>query len=213
MRLIGAQARPHTGILSPDNATIIHFSPSGLEWSFICFLYALYIRIAARSGFLSASSKIVAMPYLIDGHNLVPKAGLRLDSLDDEMQLIGLIQEFARLSRHEAQIYFDGAPAGSAGTRRYGSVTAHFVRVGSSADAAIKGQISRLGRSARNWTVVTSDRSVQAAARAAHAGVISSEDFARQLRRVRESANRPAGEPELTPDEIREWLKLFEDRD
>ena len=28
------------------------------------------------------------MPYLIDGHNLIPKLGLRLDELDDEIELI-----------------------------------------------------------------------------------------------------------------------------
>ena len=37
------------------------------------------------------------MPYLIDGHNLIPKLGLRLDLPDDEMQLIGILQEFCRL--------------------------------------------------------------------------------------------------------------------
>ena len=31
------------------------------------------------------------MPYLIDGHNLIPKMGLKLADLDDEMQLIELL--------------------------------------------------------------------------------------------------------------------------
>ena len=44
------------------------------------------------------------MPYLIDGHNLIPKLGLRLDSLDDEEQLIPRLQEFCRLRR--AQVEF-----------------------------------------------------------------------------------------------------------
>ena len=37
------------------------------------------------------------MPYLIDGHNLIPKLGLRLDSVDDEMELVAILQEFCRL--------------------------------------------------------------------------------------------------------------------
>ena len=38
------------------------------------------------------------MPYLIDGHNLIPKvAGLSLKAVDDEMQLIELLQEFCRI--------------------------------------------------------------------------------------------------------------------
>ncbi len=52
------------------------------------------------------------MPYLIDGHNLIPKLGLRLDSPDDEMELAAILQEFARLNRREVEVYFDGAPAG-----------------------------------------------------------------------------------------------------
>ncbi len=35
------------------------------------------------------------MPYLIDGHNLIPKVGLRLDSMDDEMDLLAHLQEFS----------------------------------------------------------------------------------------------------------------------
>lgn len=158
------------------------------------------------------SGRIIVMPYLIDGHNLIPKVGLRLDSPDDEMQLIAILQEFARLSRREVQVYFDGAPAGQARSKRFGAVTAHFVRSGSSADAAIKAQIRRLGRAARNWTVITSDRVIQAEARAAHANVIPSDEFAWQLNRLRRAAERPAGEAEISAEEITEWLNLFGDK-
>ena len=51
------------------------------------------------------------MPYLIDGHNLIPKLGLRLDSVDDEMELVAILQEFARLERSQIEVYFDGAPS------------------------------------------------------------------------------------------------------
>ncbi len=85
------------------------------------------------------------MPYLIDGHNLIPKLGLRLDSPDDEMELIGVLQEFCRLERHNAEVYFDGAPVGQAGTQKFGIVTAHFVRLGTTADAAIKVRLEKMG--------------------------------------------------------------------
>jgi uncharacterized protein len=149
------------------------------------------------------------MPYLVDGHNLIPKLGLHLDSPDDEMQLVTILQEFARLSRREVQVYFDGAPAGAARTRKFGGVTAHFIRLRSSADAAIVAQLAKLGRAARNWTVVTSDRQIQAAARTAHATVVSSESFTGELAALRSSTGRPPDEPELSPEELREWLKLF----
>jgi len=67
------------------------------------------------------------MPYLVDGHNLIPKAGLRLDAPDDEMELVRRLQEFCRLHRKQVEVYFDGAPAGQAGTRNLGAVKAIFV--------------------------------------------------------------------------------------
>ncbi len=67
------------------------------------------------------------MPYLIDGHNLIPKVGLRLDSPDDEMELVAILQEFARLKRQQVEVYFDGAPIGYDGARSMGTVRAHFV--------------------------------------------------------------------------------------
>jgi predicted RNA-binding protein with PIN domain len=152
------------------------------------------------------------MPYLIDGHNLIPKLGLRLDSLDDEMELIDILQEFCRLGRREVEVYFDGAPAPHAGTRKLGTVTAHFVPLGTTADNAIRARLKKMGRSARNWTVVSSDRQVQADARAAQAEVILSDAFVGTLKSVQISAPKSAGERKLSSQEVDDWLKLFEER-
>lgn len=152
-----------------------------------------------------------AMPYLVDGHNLIPRLGLRLDSLDDEMALVARLQEFCRLRRAEAEVYFDGAPAGQTGKRKFGAVTAHFVRRGASADAAIEARLARLGRAARGWSVVSSDRRVQQAARAARAEAVSGEEFAA---RMQAAAQARTGEKtaDLDPEEIEEWLTLFQGR-
>jgi predicted RNA-binding protein with PIN domain len=151
------------------------------------------------------------MPYLIDGHNLIPKTGLRLDSPDDELELVEILQEFARLSRQTVEVYFDGAPAGKAGVQKFGVVTAHFVRQGTTADSAIKTRLKQLGRAARNWVVVSSDHEVQNSARAARASVTTSEKFAGLLKRT--DSTRPASseENEMSQDELKEWLKLFGD--
>ncbi len=152
------------------------------------------------------------MPYLIDGHNLIPKLGLRLDSIDDEMELIAILQEFCRLERKQLEVFFDGAPAAQAGTRRLGAVTAHFVRMGATADDAIRKRLKALGRSARNWSVVSSDRQVQAEAHAAHAEAVSADAFAAMLTQARALAPKPNTERKLTQKEIDDWLKLFEQR-
>lgn len=153
------------------------------------------------------------MPYLIDGHNLIPKLGLHLDSFNDEMDLVARLQEFCRIRRARVEVYFDGAPAGQARTRRAGAVTAHFVRQGSSADSAIEVQLAALGKSAKNWSVVSSDHRVQRAAQSVHAAVITSEEFARQIAAAQtERMVEFKGEALLNPDEVDEWLNLFKKR-
>jgi len=152
------------------------------------------------------------MPYLVDGHNLIPKLGLHLDSIDDEMELIAILQEFCRLEQRQVEVFFDAAPSAQAGSRKQGSVVAYFVRVGSTADDAIRNRLKKLGRSARNWTVVSSDRQVQANAHAAHAEVISSESFAGMLKQVRNSVPKLDVDRKVSPQEVDEWLKLFERR-
>jgi len=154
----------------------------------------------------------LGMTYLIDGHNLIPKLGLRLDSIDDEMELISILQEFCRLERKQVEVFFDGAPTPHAGTRKLGSVIAHFVRLGTTADNAIRNRVKGLRKSAKNWTVVSSDRQVQAEARAAQAEVVSSDSFASQLKQARNSASKPTDERKLSNQEVEDWLKLFGER-
>jgi uncharacterized protein len=152
------------------------------------------------------------MPYLVDGHNLIPKLGLRLDSIDDEAELISILQEFCRSERRQVEVFFDGAPAPQAGTRKMGTIIAHFVRLGTTADDAIQNRLKKLGKSARNWTVVSSDRQVQANARAAQAEVVSSDSFAGLLKQVRNSNPKPNSDRKISSQEVDEWLKLFEKR-
>ncbi len=151
------------------------------------------------------------MPYLVDGHNLIPKAGLRLDAPDDEMELVRRLQQFCRQHRKQVEVYFDGAPAGQAGTRDLGAVKATFVRAGTTADAAIARRLRSLGRAAQNWTVVSSDRQVQAEARAVHAEALSSEAFARLLQASEKSPSSSAERP-LSSSEVEEWLNFFHSR-
>jgi predicted RNA-binding protein with PIN domain len=150
------------------------------------------------------------MPYLIDGHNLIPKLGLRLDSLDDEAELIAILQDFHRITRKEVDVYFDGAPAAHAGTRKLGAITAHFVRLGTTADDTIRKRLKTLGKSAKNWTVVSSDRQVRAEANAVHAEVITSDAFAATLKQARASAPKATNDRKLSDDEVDEWMKLFQ---
>ena len=161
-----------------------------------------------------------SMNYIIDGHNLIAKIeGLSLSMPDDEQRLIELLNRFGELRRHKLEVYFDGAPVGQAGMRNYGRVRAYFVIASQTADDAIRRRMLKMGRSgreAKNWVLVSSDRSVQMAGHAAHAQVMSSEDFASQLQTSLLQSK--AGKPEKRDDqpmseaELKEWLTIFSRR-
>jgi predicted RNA-binding protein with PIN domain len=159
------------------------------------------------------TSQLSSMPYLIDGHNLIPKLGLRLESMDDELELAAILQEFCRLERRRVEVYFDGAPAHQAGERKMGNVTAHFVAKTSTADDAIRRRLGRMGKTAQNWTVVSSDRQVQADARAVRAEVLSSDEFAKMLKRAINSPRTSKAERSLSESEVEEWMRLFGRKD
>jgi predicted RNA-binding protein with PIN domain len=152
------------------------------------------------------------MPYIIDGHNLIPKIpGLSLQDIEDEIQLVKMLQEFCRINRKRVEVFFDNAPPGQPVARNYGSVVARFVREGGTADQAIHSKLKRLGGEARNWTVVSSDREVLVNARNLRSKVISSEVFAQQLMEVLgESAESPLdSQSELSPQEVEDWMQIF----
>lgn len=152
------------------------------------------------------------MPYIIDGHNLIPKIpNVHLQDIDDEVHLVKMLQEFCRIKRKQVEVYFDNAPPGSPSARNYGSVIARFIREGNTADQAIRRKLKRLGGEARNWSVVSSDREVKDAARAARAMIISAEDFASQLLEVLgDTGIEPSdAEGKLNAQEVEDWMRIF----
>lgn len=178
------------------------------------------------------------MLILVDGHNLIPKLrGFSLKAMDDEMKLVDLLQFFSRVRRTKVEVFFDGAPPGQAGTRSFGTIQAHFVRIGQTADEAIRLKLEQLGPQARETLVITSDHRVQSEARSHKAKFLDSELFAKELFEMQplqseppaplKKSARPAPEapkttpsapgrsgvqPKLSPDEVDEWLKIFQNK-
>ena len=154
------------------------------------------------------------MPYLIDGHNLIPHIpGIALKDLDDEMALIGLLERFAKQERTRVEVYFDQAPPSRAGRRSFGMVIAHFIRQGTTADQAIVSRLSQMGKVAKNWTVVTSDREILAEARSIHSRTLPSSSFA-SLLAGKESGSGASEEkkekPEMSGEDVDFWLDQFD---
>jgi uncharacterized protein len=151
---------------------------------------------------------------IIDGHNLIPNvSGLNLQALDDEQGLIDRLKVFSAVRRKPIEVYFDRAPAGKSGIRSFGSVKAHFIREGTTADQAIIARVRKLGKTAGNWTVVSSDRRVQVEVRALGAKVVNSQAFAAEMSEaILTSQRNPGPGKSLTEGEVEEWLRLFNEK-
>jgi predicted RNA-binding protein with PIN domain len=156
------------------------------------------------------------MNYIIDGHNLIAQlAGLDLSMLDDEQRLIELLVRFSGYNHHKLEVYFDRAAIGQAGKQNYGRVQAYYVPQNQTADDAIRKRLMSLRKSGKSWAVVSSDRAIQAAAREAHAGVMSSTDFANLLQaRLAGTSPKPrdptpSDDESLSEAEVKEWEAIF----
>ena len=159
----------------------------------------------------------IAVPYLIDGHNLIAQIpDIRLEDPDDEARLISLLRAFCARTGKGVTVYFDHRAPGSENPPSMGGLSVHFVTPPRTADEAIQAHLQRLREEARNWTVVSSDRAVQLAAQHSGARSLSSHTFTRQLLggetapEVTEKPDAPSSE-----EEIAWWESLFrqEDRD
>ena len=156
------------------------------------------------------------MTLVIDGHNLVPKIpGMRLTDLDDESELIQLVQQYCRLRRNNAELFFDGALPGMPGVKTGGLVHVHNVPKGMTADQAIVDFLSARGKAARNYTLVSSDRRVQAEARSLGCTILSSDQFSAELVNTlsQMSEEKKKQDKPLSAAEVDEWLEWFNKSD
>ena len=154
------------------------------------------------------------MPYIIDGHNLIPKIpGLGLDEIDDEIKLVKMLQDYCRARGVKAEVFFDKAHLGGQNHQVRHPVTVHFARSGVTADTLIERRLEKLAGAARNYTVVSSDRQVQAAARAKRAEVCPSEEFARMMSgKVGQGSSMAEDyeKPDPEQEDLDEWMRLFD---
>jgi predicted RNA-binding protein with PIN domain len=150
---------------------------------------------------------------IIDGHNLVPNIpGLHLKDMDDEARLIEVVQEYCRLARRQAELFFDGSPEPRVNQRKNGLVHVHYIKLGHSADDAIIQYVRNLRSDKDNWTVVSSDHRIQNASLAAGCKVMGSDAFSRMMSATfsSEIAVQQRRDKPPSSGEVDEWLDLFE---
>jgi predicted RNA-binding protein with PIN domain len=162
------------------------------------------------------------MHYLIDGHNLIARLDdLSLDDPDDEAKLVLRLRSWTATSKkRRVTAVFDGGLPGGKSTRLSTSrVTVVFATSGQTADDLLIRRINQI-KNPTEYTLVSSDYEVLAAARRRRMPVILSEEFATQLpaERPRQATSQVAAEtrianeresPQLSEDEVNEWLELF----
>jgi uncharacterized protein len=154
------------------------------------------------------------MPYIIDGHNLIPKIrGTSLNDVDDEQRLVEMLQVFCLKQEKTAEVFFDNAQVGGSPVIKAGRVTATFIPSPRTADQAIRQRLKQLGPSVKNYTVVSSDRDVRRSAQEYHARPISSEKFSQLMSESGQNQSMENDEREdatVEIEDIDKWLDLFQ---
>lgn len=152
------------------------------------------------------------MPYIIDGHNLIATLpDIQLSDPDDEQRLIAQLQTFFSRLGKAATLYFDRRAPGEQKERRIGKLQVRFTTPPITADDAILKHLHHLRGRAKNYTVVSSDRQIQDAARRAGARVLASHEFARQLfSKQTDFSEGEKDEKILSEREIEQWELLFQ---
>ncbi len=153
------------------------------------------------------------MPFLIDGHNLIAALpDIDLADEDDEAQLVIKLRGFAARTGKKCTVIFDGGlPGGASKLSTSGVQVVFAASQHSSADSLIMRRIGNTA-DAPNWTVVSSDREIRNFAGSRRMKTLTSQEFARRLRRDRRRQDLRGEElhPKLAPDEVDAWLKEFE---
>jgi len=151
------------------------------------------------------------MPYLVDGNNLAHALGLANGGLADRESCARTVAAFCRSQGARATIVFDGrAPEGSKAPTGTPRVTIVFSG-GRSADDLILRLVAE-SKTPRDFTVVTSDKSLGDKARHRGATIERAHEFSKRLERA---PRRAPGGPEKpgareTPGEIAAWLAVFD---
>lgn len=155
------------------------------------------------------------MPLIIDGHNLrwsIQKEGEDFESITD-LQLCYIVGRYLKLTGEKGEIVFDGT--GPSDKSRFGDISnleVSFAGLATDADTVIGDKI-KASTAPKRLTIVSSDRKVQAAARARKATVVKADvfwtDVQKQLSR-RKTIKEPSGKRwGLSESETEQWLKFF----
>ncbi len=169
------------------------------------------------------------MHYLIDGHNLIAKLpDLSLEDPNDEAKLVLRLKSWAAGDRkRRITVVFDGGlPGGQSRNLSGGKVTVLFMSAGKTADSALITHIKKVPNPPE-YTVISSDQQIIAAAKLRRMPHLTSETFSAMLGQAPATLQSPGSpppqpasqslppppepreQPQLSEGEVAEWLDLF----
>lgn len=134
--------------------------------------------------------------------------------LISDVWLCRIISEYLRLTGEKGEIVFDGTgPRDKSEFDDINNLDVFFAGLSTDADTVIEDKI-RISTAPRRLTVVSSDRRLQAAARARKATMVKSQifwnDLCKRLSRRKKTTKEPAAKQlGLTESETEQWLKFF----
>lgn len=136
------------------------------------------------------------MSWVIDGNNLLGRAGAPRDASDSKRQLVRVLANFARLRRTKVACYFDGSEPKYFG-RHFGGVSVIFSER-RSADELIANKVA----TGSGWKVVTADRALANRIRRRQVEIVDPRGFIAELESLPQGEESVAGE---------EWMAWFSD--
>src|SRR5262245_48673850 len=164
-----------------------------------------------------------SMALLIDGYNLLnvtgifAQAGLGTELHRTRVAFLNFLSKaIDQRERSKTTIVFDaaGAPPGLPRTIKHDGITVHFAQRHSDADEMIEELLEKY-REPRSLLVVSSDHRVQRAARHVGARFLDSDEWYSERLAICRGQQGPAEDAtakpngELTPDELKYWLREF----
>jgi len=154
------------------------------------------------------------MHYLIDGYNLIHRIDSYRSKLGKSLEearqtLLIQLSSFRAASGSEITIVFDGAASG--GSLRSG-ISILFSNLPNKADELIKRMVDQ-NKSKQSLTVVSSDREVTWYAKGCGCSIMTAESFYQKMKTRKSEASasdlQEKSDPQLSPREISEWMKIF----
>jgi len=164
---------------------------------------------------LASGVKSTAMPYIIDGNNLIGSSpDLSLEEEGARQKVVHIVRKFQQNRNNKVIVVFDGEPDGTAHRQELGpKFLVLYPRYGRSADDEIK-RILNSYNDFRDVVLITSDRELKAFARRLGARTVNSIEFYFKLKReYRETGKREETQKRidtrLSDQEVDQWMKIF----